>query len=422
VISRHPAQSVPLGLVILALFLLGAGIRVGLVVALHRYRVIEQPEMVEIGKTLAATGKFADPFPTPTGTTAICPPAYPFLLSLIYRAFGFNTTAQLFIQCLTGCAAALQFALLPWFAICLGFPRAVGIYSGLAGAAIPFWFWVETKGSYDTLLTSLFLLVLLAVFADRTIVRRAPLPRWYGLAWGVTLLFAPAFVTVLAALCLLTLVLSASWRQAIRDVVWTGALAALVLVPWTVRNYRDFKKLFFIRDNYGLELQISNNDLSHPLFDDNIGLVGPYATHPFRDAGEARKIVQLGEIAYFNARKTQATDWMRTHPARFLQLTLERIFFFWFIVLNETWKTVFSAAWTLAAFCGFVVAWRRNRMAALVLSPVLIVYPLAYYLIQVDERYRYPIYPTLLVLGVYAVMQALHSVRWQSKRNAVIVH
>src|SRR5581483_5155841 len=163
-----------------------------------------------------------------------------------------------------------------------------------------------TKGSYDTLLTSLFLVLLLSVFANRMVARRAPLPNWYGLAWGLTLLFAPSFVTILAALCVLALFLADSRRQAIRDVVLTGVLAAFVLLPWTVRNY--------------LELQISNNDLSHPLFDDNIGPVGPYANHPFRDPNQARKIAQMGEIAYFNSRKTQATEWMRTHPSRFIQL------------------------------------------------------------------------------------------------------
>ena len=404
----HPApvervNSVPLVAIMLGLFLLGAGVRIAFVVIRGDYKVIETPEMVLIAKSLAASGYFANPFPTPTGPTAISPPGYPFLLSLIFRTLGFDSRSQLFIQCMTSAVAALQFALLPWFAICLGFTRNVGIYAGALGAAIPFWFWTETKGSYDTALTSLLLMLLIGIFGRCVMIRRSGLPKWYGLLWGVTLLFAPSFGPALLFLCFLRIVLARWRREGMRDVAWTCAMAALVLTPWTIRNYLEFHKIFFVRDNFGLELAISNNDLAHPLFDDNIGFGGPYAHHPFRDANQASYLRRVGEISYFDMKKAEAFEWIRNHTGRFAQLTLRRFVAFWFPILNQPSKTIFSAAWTIAGLCGFLLAWRNNRIAACVLSSVFIIYPLVYYLIQVDIRYRYPLYAPLLLVGVYGI-------------------
>ncbi len=387
------------------IFLLGLCVRIVPVVVQERYKDIQTPEMVAIAKTLAATGHFADPFPTPTGETAICPPAYPFLLSLIFRVFGITGSAEFAIQLLASAAAALQFALLPWLAAATGFQRSVGIVAGYFGAAIPFWFWIETKGSYDTAYTGLFVVALLAVFAQRVIASNAGLPLWYGLAWGFTLLFNPAFITVLAALCALRILRPGgdSRIAALRDVMLTAGLAALLLVPWTLRNYAQFGSLFLIRDNYGLELSLSNGPKSRPLFDENTRPDGPYATHPFRDPGEARRLRVMGEPSYFEQKKAEAFAWIRSNPAAFARLTALRILYFWFPLLNAPWKTLFSAAITIAGIAGLIISSRKDRAAFYLFSTVLIVYPLPYYIMQVDVRYRYPLYCPLLLCAVYAL-------------------
>ncbi len=387
------------------IFVLGLTVRMVPVIVQQRYKDIQAPEMVEIGKTLAATGNFANPFPVPTGKTAICPPAYPFLLSLIFRALGVTAVAELAIQLLASAAAALQFALLPWLAAASGFQRSVGIAAGYFGAAIPFWFWIETKGSYDTAYTSLLVVALLAVFAQNTIASNAGLPLWYGLAWGLTLLFNPTFLTVLAPLCALRIwrARDVSRKAALRDVVLTVTLAILVLVPWTVRNYLEFGSLFLIRDNYGLELSVSNGPESSPLFDENTRPGGPYATHPFHNDSEARRLSVLGEPRYFEEKKAAAFAWIRQNPAQFAHLTALRILYFWFPLLNAPLKTLFCAAITIFGIAGFVISFLKNRAGFYLLATVLIVYPLSYYIMQVDVRYRYPLYCPLLLCAAYCL-------------------
>ena len=49
-------------------------------------------------------------------------------------------------------------------------------------------------------------------------------------------------------------------------VAWSAALVlllcALAITPWLVRNYRVFGQFVFIRDNFGMELHLANNERS----------------------------------------------------------------------------------------------------------------------------------------------------------------
>ena len=395
-LQAHPAYRFRWRLALI-LFLLGFFVRLAPVVIQRRYEDIEKPEIFQIGEQLAKTGQFANPFFYPTGPTAMCAPGYPFLLALIFRIMGFGVAAQVVITCLACACASAQFALLPWLAAELRFSSRAGILAGIAGAVFPFWFWIETKGSYETTEATLLFVLALAVTAHYSNGDRH-WPAWYGLLWGVVLLVNPAFVTVLAALCLLRFIQKRS--ASIREIALTAALAILVLIPWTVRNYVQFRHLFFIRDNFGLELSLSNSPRSHALFDDNGGPSGPYALDPNFNAAERARLVKMGEFNYFAAKKQEAFSWARAHRMRFLELCAQRVFFFWFPRLNATWKTALLAIVTLLGGAGFLLTARRDPLAAAILGSALLVYPLPYYLVQVDVRYRYPLYSLLLLCAM----------------------
>ena len=113
----------------------------------------------KIAQSLAQTGVFGNPYKLPTGPTAHSAPAFPFLLSLVYRVFGEGHGGELAKEILSTSVASLQYALLPLASISLGLPIRVGMLGGLVGALFPFRFWLETKGSLEQVYVALALLL-----------------------------------------------------------------------------------------------------------------------------------------------------------------------------------------------------------------------------------------------------------------------
>src|SRR5450631_3420139 len=66
-----------------------------LVVLSHvpRADIIGGGEAENIARTLAESGRFADPYSVPSGFTAHCSPFYPALLSLVYKLIGTGIAA-----------------------------------------------------------------------------------------------------------------------------------------------------------------------------------------------------------------------------------------------------------------------------------------------------------------------------------------
>src|SRR5579862_7173822 len=85
-------------------------------------------------------------------------------------------------------------------------------------------------------------------------------------------------------------------------------------------------------------------------------------------------------------------NWIASHPDRFRRLTLERFREFWF-PLPEDHPYTTAVVWLITALSipGLILmAWRREPVVFFLL-PVLAVYPLMYYIVVTDMRYRYPI-------------------------------
>jgi hypothetical protein len=175
----------------------------------------------------------------------------------------------------------------------------------------------------------------------------------------------------------------------------------LLLLPWTVRNYDQFRKVFLIRDNLGLELAVSNNDFAKSLLDENVQM--PQYHHPGGSVSEALKVQQMGEIAYNQERMKEVVSWIRSHPSAFLRLTGVRIWYFWFPKMQRHWQTAAYGLLTLLGLAGAWQAIRRKREAAWIILCVCSAFPLIYYVIESADRYRYPIDWLILLAAAYCL-------------------
>jgi hypothetical protein len=69
------------------------------------------------------------------------------------------------------------------------------------------------------------------------------------------------------------------------------------------------------------------------------------------------------------------------------------------------------AAFTLAAWAGWAVLWRRRNAGYLLVGVIWLTYPLTYYLIQWSSRYRLPIDWSLILCAGVAMHTACKALR-----------
>ena len=123
-------------LICVLLFLLGVASRIAALKVLHVKPILDFAESELIAKSIATHNLFGNPYKVPTGPTAHHAPIYPFLLSLMFRVFGYGSTAAVAIIAMNISLASLQYALFPLLGVIAGATRA-SLVAAFLGALLP---------------------------------------------------------------------------------------------------------------------------------------------------------------------------------------------------------------------------------------------------------------------------------------------
>ena len=379
---------------------------------LNDFEVPFGAEPVRVARSLAVHGAFADPFAVmPTGPTAHLAPVYPFLYSMILRLFGTGYTALWIAWVCDLACFALQMGLLPL----LSYRLHLGAFPGVVAAALGTF---SLYAPIDTRWESFFagtLLLFAYLLTDRAF-RNQNL--WLSLAagalWGIAVLTNPVTVLLLLAwpLCFV-FYQTRSERPKMPQRVGVIVVAALLIVsPWIVRNYARFGTFIFVRDNLGLELYTGNNDCAAPDLKANIQSGCHARTHPNPSRAVAAQLAAAGEVSFYREKLREALGWIATYRAAFLRLTAQRFRLFWFPSAECVWEAVLAWLVTLLSLPGLFLIARRNSCAACVLATAWLLFPLVYYVVPFEPRYRYPIYWTSLLPAGYALTAAFRKLSY----------
>ncbi len=385
------------------IFLVAVIVRVGLAVAAKAYTAPAYGEAVMVARSIARGGGFANPYATPTGATAHVAPAYTYLLAAILHWIPWGPQFRLVTLALGILGSSVAWALLPWCAQVLALERRTGILAGLYGAIDPLRRGVELDGAWEASFAAVALIGAIALtFRWRQRFYQPRVALGVGCAWGLALLLQPAFLMTFVAV--LAVLVVETGRAAIASVAWALAAMLVVIAPWLVRNDVALGGPIFLRSNFGLELDLSNNDRAAPDIGDNLHRnLG--STHPDVNLDEARKMAAEGERIYYGERMRRALAWITGHRARFGQLTAWRFADYWVPMRRNLWLRGMEAIATLAAFAGLWLMFRDRRPATPYVAAIWIAEPLVYYLVQADERYRYPMEWTVALCAAYFVLR-----------------
>jgi len=319
-------------------------------------------EQMAIARSLVHGQGFGNPFGYTTGPTAAYAPVHPLMLAAILYLRGDRPPAALALV-LTEVAIQTLCVVLLLYIAAAAFASWIPGAIAAGGLLLSTWPLPQWESSTAWLaFEAVFLCALLGV-------------RWgwtgavMGLGWLVSPALGPASVAMVWLL------------RGRKYLIASAAIATIVIVPWAARNWLVMRAPIFLRDNFGLELFLSNNDLAGTRAED----AGPeryQRWHPGSNAAVAAELARVGEPEYFGRMQSEAVGWIGSHPSRFLQLTMARIWMWWF----SSWLV---AGISLLAFAGLWIN-RRTAAGKAALSGLLI-FPIPYYVIQFDPRYAYPV-------------------------------
>jgi hypothetical protein len=379
----------------LFIFILAFAIRLETLLDVPSRYLVPNPnwELNAIAISLMESGQFANAYMIPTGPTAHLPPAYPYLFSLIYRIFGLTATAGYVSISFIFLTASILYGMLPWLAKKLGMDSQAGIIGGFIGALTFEW------GGHGEFPSAIVMGLLLVAYFRRWSSRKYSKVSTFllGIAIGASFHLQPALLPVIIGCMLFEL-----WWSKNRKKWSLSALMALGIliacIPWGWRNYKTFQTVFFIRSNLGLELRMGNHEGTFPAME--VMDANQEHIHPRTHFSEARKLKEIGEIAYMNEALDDALTWIKSNPGEFARLTGLRILHIWFGPLHDPKAAAQTSALTLLAFLGLWFSWKKLSIPhrAILLIP-LVTFPLVYYLVAYMPRYRVPIDWIILMLA-----------------------
>jgi hypothetical protein len=393
--------------------------------ALSRYWVYDRsesvphdPESFRLARSIAETGQFANPFAAlNTGPSAHMGPAFPAFVAFLIRVFGDGSAGMYAIKFSAVILLAVQLALFPFFSRALG----MGELNGMVAACL----WIAAKATitglpnhqqtpmfgWESLYAALFLAIATGIFRrylDSPAGGSTRLAALIGCAMGVCLLISPSVAIVFAGF--LALLLQKDKLAVFQKPnLLLIALPAVILAPWIVRNFMVFHRLIFVRDNLGLELSISNNDCASFGIAQNIDSGCFLKVHPNVNLDEARKVLAYGEPAYNDLKLREGLSWIRTHPARFSAWSALRVAAFWMPPATggpyslrgsgRRLERLVVYLMTPLSLVGLFMLFRKDRLSAWLCLICLGLFPLVYYVVQYEYRYRYTILWVTFLLG-----------------------
>src|SRR5581483_1512114 len=395
-----------------AMVLIAFVLRVAYIVIAHSYRFRTNDENFSFGWEIGriaysiATGHgFSSPFYGDTGPTAWAAPIYPYVVAAAFKLFGIYSHAASFALLTFN---SLFSALTAWTVYRIAqrmFNETVAVWSGWIWALLPYiaywavrWIW-ET--SLSTFLLTVVLLMTLKMEGDNRY------RDWigFGAVWGFAALSNTAMGSFLPFSGLwLVYQLHKRRKTWFPQVVVSAVVFVAVLSPWLIRNYLVFHKPFELRGNFGVELHCGNNAIAEGTW---VALA-----HPTQSVIEYDKYKQMGEAAYVAQTQKNTVAWIKAHKHRFAVLMLRRFIYFWnglprlskIPYLEQTKNSLFLAT-SVLGWWGLFLAIRRRIHAIWLFASLLIFYPAVYYITFPHPRYRHPLDPVILILGVFLVSQ-----------------
>jgi len=383
-------------------------------------------EMGRIARALATGYGFSDPFEGHTGPTAWTPPLYPLILGGVFKIFGVYTNTSAWVILAINSVFSAATAPTVYQIARRTFARnqdaaKIALWSGWLWALYPAAMQYAVKWVWDMSLTAcLFAWVILLALKLRDTPAATKLWLAFGTLWGLIALSNSSLLAFLP-FCALWIIwpaknpgapglASETWVSNLRNLTLAALCTLATVSPWIIRNQLAFHAFVPLRSNFGAELYESAR-----LENEGYPTMATLTHSEF--SPDFKRYKRLGELAYSRDQGARARQVIKKYPGTFASHILKRAYFFWASVPHPTdqgWKGIavetgreFSYAFlSLAGLLGLALALRDKIPGAWLFFWAFAIYPLLYYAITVQARFRHPLEPLICILAVYLFRSA----------------
>ena len=364
----------------------------------HNYLYTHGIEMGLLADSLVHHLGYSSPFGVPTGPTAIIAPGYPTLVAAVFLLFGSYSYASAIVIMSVQLAIALATVWLIMHVSRQALDARTAIVAGAFWAVSPPLLWMPTL-FWETSISAC---ALPAMFALALHYRNRPTKTsWIvlGAYCAVIGLINPALLP-----SLLAIVAWLAWET--RSVSKTAPLLsvvafALLFSAWPIRNAVRFHAFIPLRSTVGFELWMGNRPGGTGYLDTTL--------FPMFDRQELDSYIAKGEVAYSNDKSRAAWDYIRAHPATFIEMTGRRVYRYWTGTGNAERSPIWEVHSVITAALGFaglaILCFRRRWSFAVLFAVPILLFPLPYYITHAEFKYRLNIDPVMTILAAYAVTQ-----------------
>jgi Dolichyl-phosphate-mannose-protein mannosyltransferase len=349
-------------------------------------------------------------------TSAIMPPVYPLIVAALFHFFGIHTAASIFaahaLNCLLNALACI-----PIFLIARrSFGEQAGWWAAWALAFSPYGIYFAASWAWATHLSLLCICWLL--YLAQRMEQSQSLALWagFGLLAALAGLNEPSVLVVIPFLVFLACArLAAAGTRWLMPAVLASLTLAAGLSPWLIRDAMVFHRFIPIRDSMGLELWMGNNGYDLRWTSDDL--------HPLHDAKELAEYNTMGELAYMDYKKEQASAYIRDHKLWYAWMCLRRSIYIWtgFWSFDRDYLAMepmdlenipFATCLTLLCVAGLFAAWTEKPWEAVRYAGVLFLFPFLYYFTHPEPYHLRPVDPLIAMMGCYAI------IKWRERAKA----
>jgi hypothetical protein len=223
-----------------------------------------------------------------------------------------------------------------------------------------------------------------------------------GLCAGLATLTRPNLLPLLPLLPLWSALVYRRDGRGLAKSLALPAVAAATIAPWAYRNFVVFHKLVPVSTQSGINFLFGNNGLAlkHP---DMMGYLIDKESTDFVERARGLNEAERDELA-----AQLAKAWLWENPNQWGLLVWTKLKKFWSPVLHQPDRV---ARWAMLLSWGLVLplalpalvvtswSFARDRNAGIIIHLIIISSIVAYLVIYVVPRYRFPIEPFFIVLA-----------------------
>ncbi|MFC1631830.1 glycosyltransferase family 39 protein [Candidatus Omnitrophota bacterium] len=358
-------------------------------------------------------------------------PLYPFFLACVYTIFGKNLTAVVSLQIILD---ALNCVLLYFLCSSLFNRRNLGllaafIYAGYSMAIFYSGFILDV-----TLLTFINLVLILLVLRAESKNKLGP---WLacGLVLGLSFLLK---ASILLFLPFLAVWLLTNKKREVKTRLGQITLLllglALVVLPFSIRNYLIEKRLSPLPIQGGINFYIGNNPYAkggytslYDVQDSPIEQVNASIRRAEQETGRTLKPTEASSYWFF-----KGLNFIKTNPRQYLGLSLRKLFLFWnaeevMVNLNYYFCKRFLPLFALPFFSfglisslgilGIIWAIKNRQTQSFPVISFIAIYMACLILFYVSSRHRFPCLPLIIMFAAYSCCNFIDLIKEKRKKE-----